>query len=81
MKTQVWAALAISVLAANVAWAQAETPPREGNRWDGKAHPATQGSVTDREDHAGIAPTPQQQRQEDKTLRQIDRKLQQTNGD
>jgi len=54
-------------------------PTREGNVWDHVAHQPT-AAVDGAEQHAGVAPTPRQARQEDEELARLNRELQQRSG-
>jgi hypothetical protein len=70
MSTRFIAALLIVALPA-AAEAQAT---REGNIYNGVDHQPTQGVIT-QEQHAGVAPSPGQLQNEDRTLNQLDSRL------
>lgn len=68
--------LAIALLIAPVAaFAQAQTPVREGDTWNWQDHQPTELQVQREEKAAGIAPTPSQQASDMATLNEIYRQL------
>ena len=50
-------------------------PARNANRWDGQAHQPTAGSTHARESQAGVAPSDQHARQQDRDLNAIGKQL------
>ena len=60
------------IAAASAAAAQA---PRNGPEWGGKDHQPTQAGVERSEAQAGVRASPAQQRQDQRTVQQLDRQL------
>jgi hypothetical protein len=58
-----------------VALGQTRQLPEEGNRWGSRAHQPTQTEVTQQEQSAGIARSPQQQRETNNELESLGQKL------
>jgi hypothetical protein len=68
--------LAIALLTAPVAaFAQPQTPVREGNIWNWQDHQPTEALVQRDEKAAGIAPTPSQEASDAATLNEINHQL------
>jgi hypothetical protein len=71
-----FAVCAVALLAAPVAaFAQAQTPTREGNIWAWRDHQPTEAQVLQKEKAAGVAPTPSQNASEADILKQIYRQM------
>jgi uncharacterized protein HemX len=58
-----------------VALGQTRQLPEKGNRWGSRAHQPTQRDVTQQEQSAGIARSPQQQRATNNELEGLGQKL------
>jgi hypothetical protein len=68
-------ALLLPLLATSPALAQ-DVPTRNGNVWDGQRHEPTPGAVQNGERAAGIAVSPQRQRQQNDEVEQLNDELQ-----
>ena len=70
------AALVVALaLPHGVALGQTRQLPEQGNRWGAKAHQPTQAEVTQQEQSAGIARSPQRQRETNNELEGLGQKL------
>ncbi|HET6239888.1 MAG TPA: hypothetical protein VFE41_33765 [Acetobacteraceae bacterium] len=70
-------ALAVALLAAPAtAFGQEQVPTRDANVWDWRAHQPTEAQVVNKEEAAGVAPTPSQRDSAAATVDQLYRQLQ-----
>ena len=70
------AALVVALATSDgVALGQTRQLPEQGNRWGARAHQPSQAEVTQQEQSAGVARSPQQQRETNNELEGLGQKL------
>ena len=73
------AALVVALATSDgVALGQTRQLPEQGNRWGARAHQPSQAEVTQQEQSAGVARSPQQRRETDNQLESVSQKLMST---